>query len=147
MITTEQNPEVFRECFIEAFVDQHSPFYTERILKPVPCSDGVCYYGYLWDCMKSWELVSLTFATHYINTQTGMIHAMCDLHPPSYFPRNRQWARNTVFTFPASDLEKMIEILPEDCYFFDDSFSWAIALTHEESKPGRRLIAFAKSDL
>lgn len=145
MIATEQNPEVFRECFIEAFVDRKSPFYTERILKPTACPDGVCYYGYLWECLKKPELVSMTFVMHFLGIRTEPIHAMCDLHPRPYFPRNWNWSQNTVFTFLPEDAQQMIDMLPEDCYFFDDSFSWAIALTHEEAKPGRRSIVFVKS--
>lgn len=138
MIVIEKEALFLRNAFIDAFIDQQSTFYTDRILKTFSEQESVCYRGYLWECMKKPEVVSVTFVRYLLQTKTNPVYAMCDLHPQVYFPLNWIYPKEVVFTFEAQDTDQMIAMLPEDCYFFDDTLSWAIALTHEESKPGRR---------
>lgn len=42
-----------RNKFVETFVDCKSAYYQERIQVLQKFTDGDCYTGYLWDCLKS----------------------------------------------------------------------------------------------
>lgn len=43
----------YRNKFVETFVDCKSAYYQERIQVLQKFTDGDCYTGYLWDCLKS----------------------------------------------------------------------------------------------
>lgn len=142
MIRIENDPNILRDAFIDAFVDQESVFYKDRIVISLQDSESSCYRGYLWECFKTYDVVSITWVLHKLSMSCDPVYAMCDLHPEEYFPVGWDYPRDVVFSFDAKNTEKMISVLPEDCYFFDDSLRWAIALTHEEIKPGKRSCIF-----
>ena len=47
-----------RKLFIQTFVNTASDYYINRINKLIEFSDGLCYTGYLWDCLKNPCVVS-----------------------------------------------------------------------------------------
>lgn len=144
MICIENEAEFLRELFIVSFVDTESDYYQSRIQKKRQFSDGVCYTGYLWDCLKHKKAVSLKYALEFLRMRQSYFYALWDIHSRDLILIHDYWIypKEAVLLMSADTVPDIINMLPEDCYFFDPSLSWAIALTHEETKPGRRLCFF-----
>ena len=139
---------VLRKKFIEKFVDKQSSWY-HALLKQVRESKGKHYYGCLWDSLfrDNLEVVGFDYARNYLN-KTDCFFLFWDNHPESYLIyRNPDWhyPPNSLLALSASEWESMNDLLPEDCYIFDNTLTWAIALTHEESSPGYRICYFLKA--
>ena len=130
-----------RDIFLSTFIDMECSYYQERIANMVQFSDGMCYTGYLWDCLVKKERVSYQYAVNWIEASPGTIYILWDIHSceririPDYW----KYPKNSVLSIKSAEIGTIISTLPEDCYFFDESLSWAFAFTHEESKPGRKL--------
>lgn len=141
-VITGNEATSIRNAFLDVFIDKRSDSY-QSIIMQLQASGRMYYYGYLWDCLtrKNLEIVSYTGALNFLQRKNEFF-LFWDNHPQSYFlARTPGWEypKNSLFLLSGYELENILQRLPEDCYFFDDSLSWAIALTHEESKPGRRI--------
>src|SRR5260370_34262519 len=42
---------LWRRQYVSTFIDTESLWYREKIRQTYKCSDGICYLGYLWDCL------------------------------------------------------------------------------------------------
>ena len=47
-----------RSKYIQNFVDTTKKYYIELIENKTEFSDGLCYIGYLWDCLKDPKVIS-----------------------------------------------------------------------------------------
>ena len=47
-----QKSNILRKKYISTFVNTESRLYIDRIKTLKQYSDGMCYTGYLWDCLK-----------------------------------------------------------------------------------------------
>ena len=144
MVYNEKESIFLRELFVVSFVDTDSDYYKSRIKVKRQYSDGMCYTGYLWDCLKYGKIVSIHFALEFLKAIRSNFYVFWDIHTKDLILEPNYWKypKNAVLEITADIVLDIIPTLPEDCYFFDDSLSWAIALTHEETKPGRRLCYF-----
>lgn len=140
--------EEIRELFICTFVDTESDYYLSRIKATLQFSDGAHYTGYLWDCLKDRDRVSYQYVVSKLNNKLFPFYVLWDVHS-----RDRDMSVNcckypidAVLLTDSSELNALLVTLPEDCYFFDESLSWAYAVTHEELRLGRRL-CYAVYDL
>lgn len=140
-ILSEQESADIRELFLLTFIDTEGAYYNSQILNLKHCSDGDCYCGYLWDCLKTRERISFEFAVSFLEAKTKEIYALWDIHSCDFIKIPNYWhfSQNRVLTLHPDRLKTVLLQLPEDCYFFDESFSWAVSLTHEEIKRQKRI--------
>lgn len=117
--------------YIKTFVNTVSSYYIENVEHKTMFSDGLCYIGYLWDCLKNPNIVSEYEADQLLQGKRK-VFIMWDIHScerilvPDYwkFPKSRVlYTNNWLDAFKSE--------LPEDVYLFDDTFSWSIIYTHE----------------
>lgn len=142
MVHTGIEADTLRRLFLSSFVDKKSTRYRE-ILRQVYNSNGSHYSGYLWDCLfrDHLKVVTTDFVYSFLVGRNS-IYVFWDNHPESYFSKTslaREYSKDSMLNISASQLEAIIEQLPEDFYIFDDSLSWAIAFTHEELSHGTRI--------
>ena len=147
MVLAGIEANTLRQSFLTSFVDKKSMWYKE-ILKQVHETNGGHYLGYLWDCLfrDNLKVVSMDFVYSFIRERNS-IYVFWDNHPRSYFPRTsiaRDHTKDSLLKISAEELGTIINQLPEDSYLFDDSLSWAIALTHEELSSGCRICYYLK---
>src|SRR5437899_2226000 len=70
-----------RTCYIERFVDTSSDHYRRDIATLVQCSDGMCYRGYLWDCLrKPWQRVTEHFIIECLRAKSELAYVLWDIH-------------------------------------------------------------------
>ena len=130
-----------RQLFIDTFVDTTCNYFQNYILQMKSFSDGLRYTGYLWDCMIRRERVSYYFMQSTLEMHSGNFYVFWDIHPRDRILIKNYWKYpiDAVLCLAPKELPDVLQTLPEDCYFFDDSLSWAFASTHEELKPGKRI--------
>lgn len=130
-----------RQIFIYTFVDTTCDYFQSRIKHMTKFSDGLRYTGYLWDCMIRRERVSYNYIISQLETHSNPIYIFWDIHSHDRIKIENYWKYpiDSVLYLHPTEIHNIIQTLPEDCYFFDDSLSWAFASTHEELKPGKRL--------
>lgn len=140
-ILSEKESMAIRELFILAFIDTKSAYYNNQILNMKKCSDGECYIGYLWDCLITKHRISYQFAVSFLESQHKEIYVLWDVNSCDFIKIPNYWhfPKKQGLTLCAEDLKEVLPQLPEDCYFFDESFSWVVSLTHEEIKPQKRI--------
>ena len=134
-----------RNIFIHTFVDTDCEYYQNGIQSTNHFPDGECYTGYLWDCMIDRQQVSFNHAISLLQSTQSSIYVFWDIHSSKHILITDYWKypKEAVLLVAPDELQKILPTLPEDCYFFDNTLSWAIALTHEESKKGRRICYLA----
>lgn len=132
---------LIRSVFIESFVNTESNYYKSKIQRRKKVSDGYCYTGYLWDCVSSRQRISYQQAIQFLQDIERSMYAFWDIHSEDLILKKHYWIypKESILVLSKSEIAGMIPTLPEDCYFFDDTLSWAIALTHEEIKAGKRI--------
>lgn len=130
-----------REMFIGQFVDTACNYFQNRIENMMQFSDGLRYTGYLWDCLFKRERVSYNYIMNQLEGCINPIYIFWDIHSCDRVRIKNYWKYpiDSVLCISPAEIQAVMQTLPEDCYFFDDSLSWAFALTHEELKPGKRL--------
>lgn len=124
--------------YIKTFVNTVSPYYIENIKHKTMFSDGLCYIGYLWDCLINPNIV-LEYAADKLLQEKRKLFIMWDIHSceriliPDYwkFPKSR-------VLYTDNWLDAFKSELPEDVYMFDDTFNWSIIYTHETDVKGNR---------
>lgn len=138
--------EAYRTQYIDKFVNKESSYYRERIQELIECSDGLCYWGYLWDCFNSLQLVSEDECSQYLN-KFEHFFIMWDINSKDYIytPNYWKYPKEAVLKVSREDYEKIKDTLPEDIYIFDESFTWSIVLTHETGYDDERYCCFSHS--
>lgn len=137
VLDTLQSDEL-RYKYIQNFVDLTSNYYIENIQRKAKFSDGLCYIGYLWDCLINPQIISENEATQVLQKKRK-IFIMWDIHSceriliPHYwkYPKSR-------ILYTNKWLDALRANLPEDLYLFDDTFSWSVIYTHETDMKGNR---------
>ncbi len=131
-----------RSEYIQSFVDTTKDYYLELIKHKTEFSDGLCYIGYLWDCLKNPQVISETEVSRILQDKKN-IYIMWDIH--SYericIPNYWKYSKTSVLTTNTwSDALK--SDLPEDIYLFDDTFSWSVIFTHETDEQNNNFCLF-----
>lgn len=144
MVKLSPESSFLREAYIDTFVDRTSDYYKSKIEKTLVFSDGICYTGYLWDCLYVHNRVSFTYVKHFLQNRVDPVYIFWDIHSSDLIHIKGYWKypKDVVLIVSPSDILDVIPTLPEDCYFFDDSLTWTIALTHEEINYKRRICYF-----
>lgn len=126
-----QKSNNLREKYISTFVNTDSRFYIDRIKTLAEFSDGMCYIGYLWDCLKKPTVASKTELVQKLKTKKD-IYIMWDIHSVDniFIPNYWKYPKECVLYMEAWS-EEIYKELPEDIYIFDDSFTWSAIYTHE----------------
>lgn len=137
-ILTPEDRQFARDRFIHAFIDTNSDWYIKNIQTVHRCSDGECYEGYLWDCLKSKRIIDESQFVSGI-VRRHQVFAMWDIHSCDKIPIEGYWhfEKSAVLEMPGHVLAEGISLLPEDLYIFDGSYSWALIGTHEDNGRSR----------
>lgn len=131
-ILSPEDSALWRNAYLEAFVDTSSEHYQRYIASPRQFSDGVHYEGYLWDCLRSHSRITIQrFRAEVV--QHAEVLVMADDHSHDRIPGAPLWPYRpySVARFRPQALLQSLESLPEDIYVFDSSVSWTLVLTHE----------------
>ena len=128
--------------YINKFVNTSSPYYKKYIEQKTLFSDGLCYTGYLWDCLLKPTVISEYDADQFLKGKRSLL-IMWDIHScerifiPHYwkFPKTR-----ILCTDDWTDSFK--HNLPEDVYVFDSTISWSVIFTHETDEKEERYCLF-----
>ena len=136
--------DALRYKYIKTFVNTASSYYKENIERKTKYIDGLCYIGYLWDCLLCPSVISEHEADRLLQEKQRLF-IMWDIHTceriliPNYwkFPKTGVLCANTW-------IEQFKTDLPEDVYVFDDTLSWSIIYTHETDLKGQRYCLYTK---
>lgn len=144
IILDSKKSDVLRGNYIRNFVDTDSTYYKENIEQKTMFSDGLCYTGYLWDCLLKPSII-LENKAEQILQEKRKIFIMWDIHScdrilvPDYwkFPK-------TKVLYADAWAETFKDDLPEDIYVFDGTFSWSVIYTHETDLINNRYCLFVE---
>ncbi|WP_391559670.1 hypothetical protein [Robertmurraya sp.] len=130
---TEKEGKKLRDDYINRFVDSESFYFKEYIEKTIKCSDGICYTGYLWDCLKTSEVITLE-VFHRYKDKIGYVFVFWDIHSKDRIFIEDYWkfGKTSVLSVDFECLLNNLEYLPEDIYIFDKTLKWTFILTHED---------------
>ena len=145
-----------RKAFIQKFIDMTSDHYQKHIATLVQDTDGLCYDGYLWNCLqdnKKWKKECCMEDAAAFLRDKKHVFLMWDLFSKERLSDRRLSLENpkdTIISIEGSLLsQKIVEEwnneqdawtsgfqcqglwFPEDVYCFDESLSWYVIFTHE----------------
>jgi hypothetical protein len=63
-ILSPEDSALWRQAYLDAFIDTSREHYRRYIASPRQFSDGVHYEGYLWDCLRSFSRITLQRFRH-----------------------------------------------------------------------------------
>lgn len=137
-ILSREDSSLWRDAYIESFVETGSEHYQRRIAVKRAFSDGVHHAGYLWECLKSSLRITFERFRHELAKHTDVL-VMADDLSRDQVPGAPLWpyAAMSVARFEPQRLLRALSILPEDLYAFDESLSWSLILTHEHDHKRR----------
>lgn len=126
--------DYYRNKFIETFVDCKSAYYQDRIRTRQKFTDGDCYVGYLWDCLKHPIVDSEVNVIKIIENTEEPLLTMWDIHSCDriFIPNYWKYPKQAVLEMDSEEYSRLQASLPEDHYIFTAEYKWAIAVTHEE---------------
>lgn len=132
LLLQEDDAKKLRSLYLRSFVDVQSDYYQSHISKAELFRDGLCYRGYLWDCLHHPRVIPEESALQMICREKP-VYVMWDIHSCEKVPIPDYWKypKDAVLCIDPNTLSELLPKLPEDVYFFDSSFSWTVALTHE----------------
>ena len=135
--------ENLRKKYVECFVDTNLDYYSERIKRKIMCSDGMCYTGYLWDCLKNKFLMSEKECLRYIEN-TEIIFVFWDIHSQDriFIPNYWKYPKDAIVEMQYKELLENINTFPEDIYVVDETFEWSVVFTHETNGHQERYCLF-----
>ncbi|MBO5417688.1 MAG: hypothetical protein J6A50_03665 [Clostridia bacterium] len=140
----ESKSKEIRNKFTNIFINKESPYYLNLIEKMEMYCDGLCYDGYLWDCLENFKVISEKDANEMIK-EKERIFVMWDIHSCQkiFIPDYWKFPKESVLCIEKWD-EAIKKELPEDIYLFDESFQWSVIFTHEDDSDGERYCLLAR---
>lgn len=133
-MTVSDQDKLIVKKYIETFVDVESVYYKNHLLLFYDGWKGKPE-GYLWDCLKNSQKCSVFFCKEkmYGNSRILSFNDPCS---SNYFSVEE--------FFDYESIVKKINTLDdyEDRYFFDTSFDWTCAITHEWNEKGGRFCKY-----
>lgn len=135
-----------RRMYIDKYINKEDDYYKERISNLIRCSDGLCYRGYLWDCLKSMQLISETEGEQLIKSVENIL-IMWDINSKDYIfiPDYWKYPKEAILSLPVEEYGQYKSELPEDIYIFDETFTWSVILTHETTYEDERYCCYTHS--
>lgn len=133
-IVDEIEGKKLRNDFISKFVDVQSEYFKKHILSKKQYADGICYSGYLWDCLSECTLISENDIRQ-ISNGIEKVFVMWDVHSCEKISITHYWrfGKDSVLSGGFQTFLEGEMYLPEDIYFFDESMTWCLIKTHEDS--------------
>lgn len=130
-----------RNKYIDKFIDTSSEHYKKYIATVNEYSDGICYTGYLWDCIINPVIIRFDEIIAYKDLLKQVL-IFWDIHSKEKIWIDDYWkfGKDSILKLNYSDILNNLDYFPEDVYIFDDSMEWTLALTHEENN-GIRICA------
>ena len=127
-----------RQLYIKKFVNTDLSYYIDKIEKKTEFSDGLCYVGYLWDCIRNPKVITET-ETQQILKDKKNIFIMWDIHSCDriLIPNYWKYPKSSIL-FAKEWSTEMNQELPKDVYVFDNSFTLSVIYTHETDMNGKR---------
>lgn len=127
-----------RREYIKTFINTTSSYYVKNIEQKMMFSDGLCYTGYLWDCLLNAQIIS-EYQADQLLQKKQKIFIMWDIHSCDriFIPNYWKFPKSNILSVDIWSKSLKIE-LPEDIYVFDDTFNWSIIYTHETDSKERR---------
>jgi len=135
--------DALRNEYIKNFINTSSQHYKENIERKTLFRDGLCYTGYLWDCLLNPIIISEDKAEQLLE-EKRTIYIMWDIHSCEriFIPDYWKYPKTKILCVDAWT-ESIKHTLPEDVYVFDDTFSWSVIFTHETDEKEERWCLFA----
>jgi len=136
----KESEAILRNKYIEKFVDTSHEHYIENISTVKEFSDGICYVGYLWDCIINYTVIKFDEVVKY-KEKLSKVLIFWDIHSEERILIKDYWkfGKDSMLRIDFGDFLDNIEYFPEDVYIFDESLEWSLVLTHEENDPGNRI--------
>ncbi len=130
-ILNDNREKQLRQNFILHFINKNTSVFQE-INSPILCSDGYCYLPYLWDTLKNCRVCSEKQLIRGLESKR-QFYIMWDIHSKDFIYIENYWKypKECILKVTYDEFISIKNDLPEDIYFFDDSFEWGYALTHE----------------
>lgn len=144
VLITDEATQI-REKYIRAFVETTSSYYRNYIKKCMLFSDGLCYTGYLWDCLKNKMPIPEDQCIRCIEIR-NTIYCFWDIHSKDriLIPNYWKYPKHSVLKMTPQEFFIHMKSFPEDIYITDDTFEWSIAFTHEEDAQQKRYCLFTQ---
>ena len=140
----QSKSDILRNEYISAFVNCDSPHYRKFIEQKRMFTDGMCYVGYLWNCLLNMDVIS-EYRAKMMLTEKRDVFIMWDIHSCEriFIPDYWKYPKTSVlYTGEWSD--SLMSELPEDLYLFDETFMWSVIFTHETNDKGRRYCLYVE---
>lgn len=142
-VLDQSKSDILRNEYISAFVNCDSPHYKKYIEQRRMFTDGMCYVGYLWDCLLNTDVIS-EYRAKMMLTEKRAVLIMWDIHSCEriFIPDYWKYPKTSVL-YAAEWSDSLMPDLPEDLYLFDETFRWSVIFTHETNDKGRRYCLYA----
>ncbi len=139
--------DIVRAKFISAFINLESLHYKKYIQPLHSFRDGLCYVGYLWDCLKNKTLLSESESDAFLKGMHNLL-IMWDIHSCEKILIPDYWKYPKKCILSVSEWKGIQHHadLPEDIYVFDESYSWCIIFTHETDQFGNRYCCLSSNE-
>lgn len=132
-LLSQKEAATMRQQYIDKFIQTSNDFYLDNILKTKVCSDGICYDGYLWECLGDYTLIKKhDFYQNYNHLKE--VFVFWDIHSKDKIWAENYWlfGKDSMLLLEYNDFSENFYYLPEDLYIFDYSLQWSLILTHED---------------
>ena len=119
---------ILRAPYASAFLNTSKKYFRGRIGDVQRSS----YSGYLWDCIKDPQIIRPDDFSRELR-ERGNVFVMADCHPTERAGTDvaKRLLSGQMFKAVAKDLTTVLNILPEDSYFFDEKMQWTLIATHK----------------
>ena len=147
LILDSEKSGILRQQYIQTFVNSASHYYIENIERKTRFSDGLCYTGYLWDCLINPKIITEDKADRRLLDKRH-IFIMWDIHSRDRVFIPDSWKYPKARGFYTKKWEDAFKAeLPDDIYLFDAIFRWSVVYTHEtDLKKPTGLPVYGKKD-
>ena len=130
-ILPESVATALRRAYIHRFVDIDSDYFRRSIAAEKKYTDGWYYEGYLWNCLKSFQIIrEETF--YELLCEKGAVYLFWDLHSEEKILTRPYWhfPRDAVLRLEGTDAVRGERYFPDDIYTFDASLEWTLVRTY-----------------
>lgn len=133
-----------REKYISCFINTSLEYYLKYIEKHDVCSEGICYIGYLWDCLRNKFVMSEKECLRYIEN-VEKIYVFWDMHSQDriFIPNYWKYPKEAILEMSCKEFLDNMNNFPEDIYVVDETFEWSVIFTHETDVQQKRYCLFA----
>lgn len=121
-----------RQLYINTFINVDKEYYKKYIEIRYNYSDGLCYTGYLWDCLKVVSVIDMESIKE-TASMLNEVFVFWDVHTKENIFTEDYWkfGKEDVLRLDLELLIMNIQYLPEDIYIFNEDLTWTLILTHE----------------